>query len=82
MIFMCILSFVLAFLYGIITDFWTLSFLSSDGLTLETVIAVYSASVLFNVLHGIGNVVFCILLYKPLKQKLIRIRTKYGIISQ
>lgn len=79
MIFMCVLSFLMAFVYGFITDFWTISFLSSEGLSVRMIAGVYSASAVFNAVHGAGNVIFCILLYRPLRSKLIRIRRKYGV---
>ncbi|MDO5559271.1 MAG: ECF transporter S component [Oscillospiraceae bacterium] len=77
--FMAVLSFVMAFIYGLITDTWTISFISQDGLSTGLILGVYSASMLFNFIHGAGNIVFCLLLYKPLKAKLIRIRNKYGV---
>ncbi|MFT3951927.1 MAG: ECF transporter S component [Oscillospiraceae bacterium] len=79
LIFMCGFSFVGAFVFGLITDVWTVVFYSADGITWGIVKMVYAGSLLFNLFHGLGNIAFCLLLYKPLRRILDRIRVKYGV---
>ncbi|SHI73409.1 ECF transporter S component [Parasporobacterium paucivorans] len=69
------------FLYSMIMDIWTVSTLAS-GLTLPIVLSVYGAGLLYNIGHAIGNAVFIVLLYKPLSKKLLRLRSKYGILEK
>ncbi len=79
MVVMCIYAFVSALIYGLITDFWTIAFMAGENLTWGIVLSVYSAGLVFNIIHGIGNVVFMIVLYKMLVEKFDRIGEKYGL---
>ncbi|HHX57435.1 MAG TPA: ECF transporter S component [Clostridiales bacterium] len=81
MVVMCIYAFVSALIYGLITDFWTIAFMAGENLTWSIVLSVYSAGLVFNIIHGIGNVVFMIVLYKILMEKFDRIGEKYGLGS-
>lgn len=81
MVVMCIYAFVSALIYGLITDFWTIAFMAGENLTWGIVLSVYSAGLVFNLIHGIGNVVFMIVLYKILMEKFDRIGEKYGLGS-
>ena len=81
MVVMCIYAFVSALIYGLITDFWTIAFMAGENLTWGIVLSVYSAGLVFNLIHGIGNVVFMIVLYKMLMEKFYRIGEKYGLGS-
>lgn len=81
MVVMCIYAFVSALIYGLITDFWTIAFMAGENLTWGIVLSVYSAGLVFNIIHGIGNVVFMIVLYKILMEKFDRIGEKYGLGS-
>ena len=71
-------AFFSGILYGLVVDIWTLS---SLGVTLswETAASVYLAAGPFNLLHAGGNVVFFLLLFKPISKQLLRMKTKYGI---
>lgn len=79
MVFMCIYAFISALLYGLIADFWTIAFMAGENLTWGIVLSVYSAGLLFNIVHGIGNVVFMIVFYKIFMEKFERISEKYGV---
>lgn len=81
MVVMCIYAFVSALIYGMITDFWTIAFMAGEKLTWSIVLSVYSAGLVFNLIHGIGNVLFMIVLYKMLMEKFDRIGEKYGLGS-
>lgn len=71
-------SFFAGMLYGLIVDIWTLSSLGVS-LSWQTAAAVYLAAIPFNLLHAGGNLVFFVLLFKPVSRQLLRMKTKYGI---
>lgn len=76
----CVYGFLAGFLYGLITDLWTLMAMG-ESLSWTLVLTVYAAAVPFNLLHGVGNVVFLLLLYRPLGKKLERIQEKFGVLA-
>lgn len=76
----CVYGFLAGFLYGIITDLWTLMAVG-ESLSWALVLTVYTAQVPFNLLHGVGNVIFLLLLYRPLGKKLERIQEKFGVLA-
>lgn len=77
-LFICIFAFFSAFIFSIITDIWTISTLNND-INLKMALSVFIAGALFNISHAIGNIIFILLLYKPLGRIFIRLQTKYGI---
>ena len=64
-------GFLSAFLFSIITDTLSVAYLG-EAVTLPSAIAVFATGMVFNVGHGIFNVVLIILLYKPVKKSLLR----------
>jgi len=78
--FIAIYAFFSAFLFSIIIDIWTVSTLGSD-LTLPMIISVFTAGIIFNIGHAIGNVLFFILLYPVFTKKFQRLKLKYGILN-
>lgn len=76
----CLLGFLSAFFYGAVTDLWTVLAVG-ESLSPALFAAVYGAAVPFSFLHGIGNVIFLALLYKPLGKRLIRIQEKFGVLA-
>ena len=76
---LCIFGFLAAFfIYGFIADSSTL-LTTYSNITWEAALAVYSAGVVFNLIHGAATFVFLLLLAKPMLNKLNRIRVKYGL---
>ncbi len=71
-------SFIAAFLFSIITDTLTVSYLG-DGITFFGALSVYGAGIIFNAVHGICNLVFIFFLLPLLRGKLTRILDKYSI---
>ena len=53
-----------------------------EGITLELFLTVYGAATLFNLIHGVGNLAFALLLYPTVCQKLDRVVEKYGLKNQ
>lgn len=66
-------GFLSAILFSIITDTLTAAYLG-EALTLSSAIAVFITGIVFNISHGIFNVVLIILLYTPVKRSLLRIK--------
>lgn len=75
-----IYSFIAGFLYSMIMDVWTVSTLG-ESLNLQIILTTYAMGLLYNIPHSIGNVIFMIILFIPFSKKLIRLKTKYGILS-
>ena len=69
-----IYAFLSAFLFSIITDTLTISYLN-EALTLSSAIAVFATGIAFNVSHAIFNAVLILLLYKPVKRSLLKCRS-------
>lgn len=76
----CAYGFLAGFLYGAVTDLWTIMAMG-ESLSWPLVFTVYAAAVPFNVLHGMGNIVFLMLLYRPLGGKLKRMQEKFGVLA-
>lgn len=66
------------FVYGAITDMWTILMMTSEP-SLETALIVYGAAVPFNVVHAAATIFFLLLLARPMIDKLSRVRIKYGM---
>lgn len=76
--FVCVLSFLSGLLFSIIMDCYTVLSIGSQ-LTWPMAFAAFGAGLLFNLSHAVGNVVFILLLYRPMRKKIDRIKGKYGI---
>lgn len=76
LVFVCMIAFFSAFLFSILMDFYTVTSVGTQ-LTLPMALSMFGAGLLFNISHAVGNVIFIILLYKPIGKKLERIRNKY-----
>lgn len=68
-------GFLSAFLFSIITDTLTISYLG-EALTFSSAIAVFITGIAFNAGHAIFNVVLIFLLYHPVKGSLLRCKNK------
>lgn len=75
---LCVYGVFSGVLFSFIMDIWTA--LSLDGyLTLRRWLALTAAALPFTVMYAVGNVVFLLLLARPLGRKLARIKQKYGL---
>ncbi|MFQ9933436.1 MAG: ECF transporter S component [Lachnospiraceae bacterium] len=68
-----IYGFISVLIFSIITDLMTISYLG-NALSLSSAITVFITGILFNIGHGIFNSLLILLIYFPLKNKLIRCR--------
>lgn len=66
------------FVYGGITDLWTVLYMTGKP-TIATAVMVYSAAFYFNLIHAAATAVFLFILAKPMVEKLDRVKTKYGM---
>lgn len=72
-------GFVLTFgLYGLIADLSSVLVLAGD-MNISSVLAVYGAGIVFNLVFGITTAVFLFLFGEEFIKKIERIQTKYGI---
>ena len=68
------------FIYGGIINIWSLFMFTSD-ITMESVIAIYTSAIPFDLIHAVASVVFIYFLSDFMIEKLERIKIKYGLIS-
>ncbi len=73
---MVIYSAVAAFMYSILMDMYTVMTFW-EGMTLEYALTIFSAGIVFNVSHMIGNVIFMLILFVPFNHMLKRVKQKY-----
>lgn len=69
-----------AFVTGGILDTCTL-FTSGLEINKASVLATYSAGLPFNIIHGVITALTLLLLYRPMSDRLNRLRIKYGIMD-
>ena len=75
---LCVYGAVSGVAYSMMLNVWHAMF--SDGIfTWERYLAVTVTSLSFTALYAVSNVVFLLLLAKPIGKKLERIKTKYGL---
>jgi len=65
-------------LHGAITDLWTIMAMT-DHPNLHSVVAVYSAGIVFDTVLAAATVIFLFIFAKPLIRKIDRVKIKYGI---
>lgn len=70
-----IYSFFAAFLFSLVTDLLTVTYLGSN-ITLVSAISIFAIGIAFNISHAIGNVIFVIFLVPLLHRKLTRIKAR------
>lgn len=66
-----VFSFVAAFIFSIICDLSTISYLK-PVVSLNEIIAVFATGIFFNITHAVFNVLLVLCLYAPLKKRLLR----------
>jgi energy-coupling factor transport system substrate-specific component len=71
------------FLFGWIMNIWGVLSLSQYGneINLETVIAYYASSALFDFMHAASNVFFLVVFGKVWMKNLMRFKRKYGLME-
>ncbi|WP_300386366.1 ECF transporter S component [Clostridium sp.] len=74
----CIFGGVCGYLYGLIVNLWTI-LAYVNPLTKEGVIATYASSIPFDTIHAISTVIFLFILAMPMKEKMERLKLKYGL---
>lgn len=67
-------------LYGGITNLYSFLMVSSR-ISLEGIIAIYISAIPFDVIHAISTVFFLFVAYKPMLEKIDRIKIKYGLLQ-
>ena len=77
-LFVYLYGFAAAMAYGVILDSWyVVGFI--HPLTWQSMLAGYSAGLLFNLSHAVATVVFLLPIYQPWCKKIRRIQKKYGM---
>lgn len=74
----CLFGAISGYLYGIILNLWTV-FAAANPITLQSVVAIYAASIPFDTIHAVSTVIFLYILAMPMKEKMERLKRKYGL---
>ncbi len=67
-------------IYGLIVDFSSVV-LMTKNFSLASILAVYSSGLVFNLIHGVTTFLILLFAYKSVSEKLLRIKTKYGLFE-
>lgn len=74
----CIFGGISGYLYGIIVNLWVI--LSNiNPLSKELITATYISSIPFDTIHAVSTVIFLYILAIPMKEKMERLKKKYGL---
>lgn len=74
----CIFGGISGYLYGIIVNLWVI--LSNiNPLSKELIMATYISSIPFDTIHAVSTVIFLYILAIPMKEKMERLKKKYGL---
>lgn len=76
----CVFGFLASYLFSFVMDSWMV-FGFSKGLDTESIIAIYLASIPFDLMHEVSTVLFLAILYPAWEGKLRRINKKYSLSS-
>lgn len=74
----CVFGGISGYLYGIIVNCWTV-FSVVKVMTVKSVLAIYVGSIPFDTIHAVSTVIFLYILAMPMKEKMERLRRKYGL---
>ena len=74
----CIFGCLCGYLYGLIVNLWTVLSYGSP-IKKEAVIATYTLSIPFDTIHAVSTVIFLYILAMPMKEKMERLKMKYGL---
>lgn len=74
----CIFGGLCGYVYGLIVNLWTI-LAYVNPLTKEGVMATYISSIPFDTIHAVSTVIFLYILAMPMKEKMERLKKKYGL---
>lgn len=74
----CIFGGLCGYLYGLIVNLWTI-LAYVNPLTKEGIMATYISSIPFDTIHSVSTVIFLYVLAMPMKEKMERLKIKYGL---
>ena len=77
-ILLCIFGALAGILFSLTMDIWSVIWFDS-GFNISRYIAIITASLPSTVEYAVSNIIFLLLLSKPIGEKLERIKTKYGL---
>lgn len=73
---LCIYGALAGAVYSLILDIWSVLWWG-EGFNMERYLAAIATAMPYTILYMVSNVIFLLLLAKPIGKKLLRIRTKY-----
>ena len=77
---MCIYGALAGVVFSMVMDIWTA--LWADGyLNLSRYIAIMATSLPAMIMYAVSNVIFLLILFKPIGEKLQRVKIKYGLFK-
>ncbi len=68
-------------IYGIIVDFGSVVLMTKD-FSIGSIISIYSSGAVFNLIHGITTFLILLIGYKPVSEKLERVKIKYELFGE
>lgn len=74
----CIFGGISGYLYGLIVNVWSVMSIGNP-ITKEGIIGTYIASIPFDTIHAVSTIMFLYILAMPMKEKMERLRVKYGL---
>lgn len=75
---MIIYAIISGLTYSFILDFWTTVW--TDGtFNISRFIAITATSLPVTLVYAVSNIIFLLLLFKPIGKKIIRVKVKYGL---
>ena len=74
----CIFGGFCGYLYGLIVNLWTI-FAYVNPIKIEGIVAAYISSFPFDTIHALSTIIFLYILAMPMKEKMERVKMKYGL---
>ena len=74
----CIFGGIAGYLYGFIVNLWIVSTQLND-ITKERLMTIYISSIPFDTIHAVSTILFLFILAMPMKEKMERLKIKYGL---
>ena len=74
----CIFGGIAGYLYGFIVNLWIVSTQLND-ITKERLMTIYISSIPFDTIHTVSTILFLFILAMPMKEKMERLKIKYGL---
>ena len=67
--------------YGLIVDFGSVVLMTKD-FSIGSIISIYSSGIVYNLIHGITTFLILLIGYKPISEKLERVKIKYELFGE